>query len=84
MTALSNALSAITESLSGYEKTGLMLSPEAVTSLRALLGTATTDARSLERMLERRLRASEFPMPPNAPAIPHSNVVEFRPRGATA
>lgn len=83
MSTLSNALDALTESLSGYEGTGLMLSADAVKSLKALLGTATADAKALERMLERRLRASDLPNATPRHAAT-DNIVEFRPRGATA
>lgn len=83
MSTLSSALKALSESFHGYEKTGLMLSPEAVQSVRALLAEAGTDAGKLERMLERRLKAGGLNV---EPVYATNNVIPFQRlmRGGTA
>lgn len=79
MSTLSHALKAISESFQGYEKTGLMLSPEAVQSISLLLAEAGSDASKLEKMLERRLKSADRQHSAE-PARVSSNVLPFQRR----
>ncbi len=76
MSTLSNALKAISESFHGYEKTGLMLSPQAVQSISKLLAEAGSDAGKLEKMLERRLKTGERPSASEPPRV-SDNIIPF-------
>ena len=83
MTALSDSLSALAESFRQLEGHAQVVEPEAMAAIRRFLETAAGDARKLERMLERRLKAECLPgaaAPPGGVPALSGRVVAFRGR----